>query len=118
MVEVPETQALHLQPALKDPAARRRDSRSGKGGDGCRPPKERLCPFSTASPQPLASSMERREGFPGDAPKSTWASPAPGGVWGCQDPQPHLSRSSQSSPPQRSLNSSVFIPPTRSKSDL
>lgn len=30
----------------------------------------------------------------------------------------YLSSSSQSSPPQRSLNSSVFIPPTLSKSDL
>lgn len=30
----------------------------------------------------------------------------------------HLSRSSQSSPPHWSRNSSVFMPPTRSKSDL
>lgn len=118
MVKVPETQALHLQPALKDPAARRRDSRSGEGGDGRGPPKGRFCPFSATSPRPLASRMEKRAGFPGDVPKSAWPALPRWGVRGCQDPQPHLSRSSQSSPPQRSLNSSVFIPPTRSKSDL
>lgn len=34
VVKVPETQALHLQPALKDPAARQMDLCSGKRGDG------------------------------------------------------------------------------------
>lgn len=59
--------------------------------------------------QPSASLM--------DVPKSIWPVLPLGGL-GAAGPQAHLSRSSQSSPPQRSRNSSVFIPPTRSKSDL
>lgn len=111
MVKVPETQALHLQPALKDPAA--------GGGTALRGGRGRIGPSlkgGFALGHHVAPGFSQLGGGESGVPRGCAQSRV--ALRGCRRPQPHLSRSSQSSPPQRSLNSSVFIPPTRSKSDL